>query len=231
MQPPSAGRPESRLTQRPAGRRRARLAAFGALAALAAAAVLAIVGVAPELIPTGAREATPASSPAPPPPRPADHSDLAAAAAAAPSVALPGRLLIPSIALDAAVEAVGVDANGDMATPSRAEDVGWFSGGPRPGDPGDSVIAGHLDWYTGPAVFKDLARLRQGDLLVVVRQDGSRSSFRVDSTATYPYDARVPGLFSPAGGPQLSLITCAGSWDAGKAIYSERLIVHATLAG
>src|SRR5947209_2229436 len=43
----------------------------------------------------------------------------------------PVRLLIPSIDINAPVESLGIQANGDMATPTRNpwEDVGWYNGG------------------------------------------------------------------------------------------------------
>ena len=44
-----------------------------------------------------------------------------------------GRLQIPNLGIDAAVEPVLVDAKGSMAVPSGPGRVGWYSAGPRPG--------------------------------------------------------------------------------------------------
>jgi sortase (surface protein transpeptidase) len=142
----------------------------------------------------------------------------------------PARLAIPTLGVDAAVESVGVDGQGRMAVPSRPEDVGWYNQGPAPGESGDAVIDGHLDWWTGPAVFWKLDRLRVGDELTVTRADGSRLRFVVDSMTSVPYDSRPPGLFTSSGMPSLSLVTCAGAWDRTRQTYTTRLLVHAALA-
>jgi len=68
--------------------------------------------------------------------------------------------MIPSINIDAAIEYVGLTSNGAMAVPKGPNDVGWFELGPRPGDIGSAVIAGHDGWKDGiPAVFDNLSKL------------------------------------------------------------------------
>ncbi len=155
---------------------------------------------------------------------------LAQARAIAGPAAPPSRLVIPAIGVDAAVEAVGLDAQGRMAAPARTTDVGWYQLGAVPGDAGDAVMDGHLDWWNGPAVFWRLSQLRAGDRVTVVRADGTKVDFLVDSSQTVPYDASLPNLFTEVGPPTLTLITCAGAWDAGRATYLQRLVVHASLA-
>jgi sortase (surface protein transpeptidase) len=149
-----------------------------------------------------------------------------AAAASVP----PARLQIPTISVDAQVEAVGVDGLGRMAIPSVPAHVAWYRLGSAPGDPGDAVVDGHLDWTDGPAVFWNLGRLRVGDQVTMVRTDGSKVVFVVDGKTSYPYDTNPPGLFTTQGPPSLSLVTCAGTWDYQRHTYLQRLIVHATLA-
>ena len=116
-----------------------------------------------------------------------------------------------------------------MAVPTGIWDAGWYKFGPAPGSPGDAVLDGHLDWYTGSALFARLGSLRPGDTIVVVKPDGARLQFQVDSLDAYAYDARVPGLFANTGDPRLSLITCSGTWDYSHQTYSKRLIVNARL--
>ncbi len=143
----------------------------------------------------------------------------------------PVHLSIPALKVEAAAEPVGVDAQGRMAVPSKAEDVGWYQLGPIPGDPGNAVIDGHLDWWTtGAAVFWQLARLKVGDTIVVTRANGQTVQFLVDGSTTVPSDSRPPGLFDAVGPPTLSLITCSGSWDRQRQTYATRLVVHASLA-
>lgn len=149
--------------------------------------------------------------------------------------AAPVRLLVPAIGVQADVEAVGLDAQGNMGTPSLAANVAWYKPGVAPGDSGNAVIAGHLDWYTsggsgvGPAVFWYLAKLKRGDQVTVVRADGSQAVFQVDSTGTMPFNSSTDGLFMRGGAPTLSLVTCAGAWDKARATYTQRLVVRAVL--
>jgi sortase (surface protein transpeptidase) len=117
-----------------------------------------------------------------------------------------------------------------MAVPSQPDRVAWYQPGVAPGDPGDALIDGHLDWWTGPAVFWHLANLHPGDQVNVVRADGSQLTFTVDSTITYPWNARTDGLVTNTGTPSISLVTCSGTWDRQRQTYLNRLVVHATLA-
>jgi len=144
---------------------------------------------------------------------------------------LPTQLAIPKISVMAPVEQVGVDRNNNMAVPTKASDVGWYRPGPAPGEAGDAVIDGHLDWTTGKAVFWDLHLLQAGDEIDVVAQDGVKLRFAVTDAHSYPYTAHPAGLFATSGQPQLSLITCSGSWDKGRQIYLQRLVVNASYTG
>jgi len=190
---------------------------------VACAAVLVACGAGPARTSAGGQALRPPASPTP-------DGLLAQARAIAGPAAPPSRLVIPAIGVDAAVEPVGLDAQGRMAAPARTTDVGWYRLGAAPGDAGDAVIDGHLDWWNGPAVFWRLDRLRAGDRVAVVRADGTEVDFVVDASRTVPYDASLQDLFTEVGPPTLTLITCAGAWDAGRATYLQRLVVHASLA-
>jgi LPXTG-site transpeptidase (sortase) family protein len=144
---------------------------------------------------------------------------------------LPAQLVIPKISVTAPVEQVGVDRNNNMDVPSKPSAVAWYSPGPAPGEAGDAVIDGHLDWTTGKAVFWDLHLLQAGDEIDVVAQGGTRLRFKVTDTHSYSYTAHPAGLFATTGQPQLSLITCSGSWDKGRQVYLQRLVVNASYAG
>jgi sortase (surface protein transpeptidase) len=89
------------------------------------------------------------------------------------------------------------------------------------------VIDGHLDWTTGPAIFWNLGRLRVGDEIQVVAQDSALLRFAVTRALRVPYTSPPAGLFASSGPAHLSLITCAGSWDAGRRTNNERLVVGA----
>jgi hypothetical protein len=155
---------------------------------------------------------------------------LAAAEALLAAPAPPVRLQVPSIKVDAAVEPVGLDGQGRMGVPSLASDVAWYQLGAAPGDVGDAVIAGHLDWTSGPAVFWYLGRVKKGDPINVVRADGSSVKFIADASSMVPYDSSTDALFTKQGPPSLTLITCAGTWDRARGTYLQRLVIHASLA-
>ncbi len=144
----------------------------------------------------------------------------------------PGRLRIPSIGVDAQGLAVGVDKDGNMAVTNESYDVGWYKLGTVPGQPGDAVIDGHLDWYdTSRAVFYNLKSISNGDDIEVQRLDGVTRHFKVNSVTTVAYNASVPDLFATTGPARLTLITCGGSWSQKLGQYLQRVIVDATLAG
>lgn len=143
----------------------------------------------------------------------------------------PARLKIPRIGVDAVVEHVGVTADGNMDVPKTWENTAWYDQGPAPGNPGNAVIDGHLDSYTGPAVFARLRELKPGDDLAVVTESGEELHFTVVEVSSFPADAAPIGrLFGPEFTPHLNLITCEGNWDKARKAYDQRLIVFTRLA-
>jgi LPXTG-site transpeptidase (sortase) family protein len=142
----------------------------------------------------------------------------------------PGRLIIPRIGVNATVVPVGVDSTGAMGVTSQSNDTGWYKLGPAPGDAGDAVIDGHLDWYdTSRAVFYSLKELQIGDDIEVQRVDGVSHHFKVTRVQSVAYNATVPGLFATSGPPRLSLITCGGQWDIRLGQYLQRVVVDSSL--
>lgn len=141
----------------------------------------------------------------------------------------PVRLIIPAINVNAGVQNVGVTPKGDMEVPSNTTDVGWFDLGPRPGEIGSSVIAGHFDGKSGEkGVFFDLYKLKEGDKLYVENDKGITISFRVLGSRIY-YPGYADDVFSRNDGTYLNLITCDGVWDGAKKTFSKRLVVSAEI--
>jgi hypothetical protein len=143
----------------------------------------------------------------------------------------PVQLLIASMDVHRAVEAVGLNRRGVMNLPVNWWNAGWYKGGPVPGAPGDAVIEGHAGYPDEPLIFGRLATLRPGDKIVVVLADGSRHLFLVASMKKVAVGSAPPGMAEPYGPPRLTLITCAGSFDKDHFSYSQRLVVEATYAG
>jgi LPXTG-site transpeptidase (sortase) family protein len=112
-----------------------------------------------------------------------------------------------------------------MEVPSNAVDVGWFDLGPRPGEKGSAVIAGHFDGENGGVgVFNNLYKLKKGDKLYVEDDKGTTLLFVVRESRIYN-PGYADEVFSRNDSAYLNLITCDGVWDKAKKSYSERLVV------
>lgn len=141
----------------------------------------------------------------------------------------PVRLVIGSIGVDAAIEPRGLDANRNLATPRDYRNVAWYDLGPRPGESGDAILNGHVDWWTGDAVFTHLGRLHVGDQMTVIRADGTSVGFKVTALRTVDANARLGSLFTISGPATLTLITCTGAWNPATQTDTRRLLVTAQL--
>jgi sortase (surface protein transpeptidase) len=143
----------------------------------------------------------------------------------------PARLEIPAIGVRAPVIPLGLKPDRSLEVPRRFDQTGWWTGGPRPGEPGPAVIAGHVDSTDGPAVFYRLSDLRRGAVIAVVRRDGSRARFTVQRSERYP-KAHFPTarVYAPTRGPTLRLITCGGAFDHSTGHYVDNTVVYAVAA-
>jgi LPXTG-site transpeptidase (sortase) family protein len=140
---------------------------------------------------------------------------------------LPIRLVIPEIDAAAAIEYVGLTPQGAMAVPAGPTSTAWFDLGPRPGEIGSAVIAGHEGWKDGiRAVFDDLYELRIGDKVYVEGGQNKIATFVVIGIRTYGQNGDASDVFdSKDGKAHLNLITCEGMWNAAQKSYSDRLVV------
>lgn len=145
----------------------------------------------------------------------------------------PTRLAIPSIKINTFIESVGIQANGDLATPSENpwEDVGWYHLGTLPGNVGSAVFDGHLDRPGGsPAVFWRLRDVQVGNDVQVTNSANKIVHFRVTRIAYYaPNEAPLQDIFGNTSGSYLNLITCAGDWIPSQHQTTMRLVVYSTL--
>lgn len=148
------------------------------------------------------------------------------------SVSFPIRLKIPKIGIDASVISVGITPQGAMDVSKSPADVAWFNLGPRPGESGSAVIAGHYGWKNGiPAAFDNLSKLRKGDKIYVKDEKGTTAVFVVRELQIYGENENVSSVFSSNDGKaRLNLITCGGVWDKIRKSYSNRLVVFTDMA-
>ncbi len=184
---------------------------------------------------TAATTPTPEPSPAPTPAPSPDGPRVAAAptatppAASAASAAPPVQVRIGAIGLDATIVGVGVAADGQLAVPDDVSVVGWYRFGSAPGQPGATVLAGHVDARTqGPGAFRRLAALEAGDRVEIRTGDGAWQAFTVSARRTYAKQAVPLGaLFTRQGPSHLLLITCGGAFDPATRRYADNVVVAA----
>ncbi|GAB7108650.1 class F sortase [Streptomyces phaeofaciens JCM 4814] len=157
--------------------------------------------------------------------------------AAAPlAQALPQRIDIPELGVQAPVVARGLDTEGGIDPPpfDQAGVVGWYAAGAKPGAPGTALMVGHVDTETRPAVFYKLSTMRAGETIRVARDDGKIAEFTVDDVDVVQrdgFDARQAYGTRESGRAELRLITCGGTFDRVSRSYTANVIVSAYLTG
>jgi sortase (surface protein transpeptidase) len=142
----------------------------------------------------------------------------------------PASVTIGSVGIDASVVELGVHADGEMEAPQTGDVIGWYRTSARPGQPGNSVMSGHVDWGKKAAVFWGLRNLKQGDRIQVRDAAGDVHTYAVEWNQSYPWSsAPVDRIVGATVTSALTLITCDGSFDARLNQYAERRVVRAQL--
>ena len=146
-----------------------------------------------------------------------------------PLVFKPKFLTIEKIGLkDVKVIEVGVENDGRLEVPKRFDEVGWYMNGPRAGEDGNAILAGHFDTYTGaPAIFYNLTKLEIGDKVEIKDEYDKAHSFEVAEISYV--DVNDPNAvikaYEQTPEPILTLITCGGVWNTSTHDYSKRLLI------
>ncbi|MEU5402007.1 class F sortase [Streptomyces sp. NPDC005963] len=144
----------------------------------------------------------------------------------------PVSVTIPSIGVDSELMRLGLNGDGTVEVPpaDRGMTAGWYTGGSVPGDPGASVIIGHNETKSGPAVFEHLGKLRKGAEIAVRTAAGTTNRFTVTGTESVRKKAfPTKKVYGPTNGRELRLITCSGAYDS-EGHTVDNLIVYATLS-
>ena len=143
----------------------------------------------------------------------------------------PTRIEIPSIGVTSGTFVdLGIAADGTISVPGTADEVGFYTGGPTPGQLGPAVLAAHVDSTKGPGIFYRLGAVKAGDQVKIGRADGTTATFVVDKVASYPKD-QFPTEEVYRGGfdrSEIRLVTCGGTFDKVKH-YLDNVIVFAHL--
>lgn len=222
----------------PSLRRRAGLAvAIVVPALIAAAVVLAITGGGgpdgpPRLEETSRGALASGEQPSPIVARISDRGlsdgDRLPARALAPRPPRPTSIEIPAAGIASPVEAM--DARGNRFELPAPYDVGWYRGGPRPGEAGRAVLIGHRDTKTGPAAFAGLAEARPGNLIRITA-GGEEQRYRVTEAVSVAKSSFVAAtIYGPGRRPALVLITCGGRFDQASGHYDDNVVVLAQKA-
>lgn len=139
-------------------------------------------------------------------------------------------LEIPAIGVSTPLITLGLNADRTMQVPANFARAGWYKHSPIPGAIGPSVIAGHVDSRSGPAVFYRLKELAAGDRVTVRYGDGRTAEFAVDRIEQHPKDAFPHDrVYGETAGAELRLITCGGIFDPSRSAHRDNVIVYATL--
>jgi Sortase domain len=151
--------------------------------------------------------------------------------ATAPRASPPVQIRIPAIGVDSSLVQLDARPDGTLEVPSDFNAPGWYKRGPAPGELGPAIILGHLDSYTGPAVFWRLSSLHPGDAARIRRQDGSELDFRIQRLSTFSTGAFPTNeVYGPTAGPELRLITCGGDYSLTRRQYLANVVAFASLA-
>lgn len=182
------------------------------------------------------------SAPATPVPTASSAATSSAAAAATPSAtpslppvlpaSVPTTLDIPSIGARSELLSLGLRENKSLEVPpgEPGSPASWYNQSPTPGERGPAVMLGHVNATDGGAgVFARLRELRTGDVINVVREDGTTAVFDFQRGEQYMKD-EFPTLtvYGNTAGSELRLITCDGyNPDTGE--FDDNYVVYATL--
>jgi sortase (surface protein transpeptidase) len=145
-------------------------------------------------------------------------------------LAIPVRISIPAIGVDARVIPLGLNRDRTIQVPSNLADTGWFRPGPEPGEQGPAVVVGHLAGRSGPGVFVRLRYLRPGKIITIHLRDRSTVRFVARSMIRVPKN-RFPTsrVYGRTPQPTLRLITCAGTLSPVTGRHPDNYIVFASI--
>jgi len=145
------------------------------------------------------------------------------------TAAPPVALEIPAIGVRTKLIRLGLTQQETLQVPSSPYVAGWYTGSPRPGEIGSSIIAGHIDSYLGPGIFYRLRELHPGNRIYVQQADGRTAVFQVTGVHQYP-KAHFPtaAVYGPVPDAELHLITCGGTFDYATHNYLSNVVVDST---
>jgi sortase (surface protein transpeptidase) len=145
----------------------------------------------------------------------------------------PTEVRIPKIGARSTLVEAGLDENQAIQVPpvEQPMQAAWYSYSQVPGEPGPSILLGHVDGNKKPGIFYKLHELKAGDEIFVKREDGKELRFTTTRTEQVPKD-QFPedAVYGTTTQPELRLITCGGAFDKAAHSYVDNIIVYAELS-
>jgi LPXTG-site transpeptidase (sortase) family protein len=143
---------------------------------------------------------------------------------------LPKYIKIPKLGVSARVLQVGINSKGELGTPNNVFDAAWYTGSAKPGQPGATLIDGHVSSWTTHGVFYGIKNLVAGDRIQIIKGDNTVLTYQVVQTQIVDADkvdmnATVNSIDKSKSG--LNLITCTGRVKPGTSEFTQRAIVYA----
>ncbi|WP_405491856.1 sortase domain-bontaining protein [Streptomyces sp. NBC_00096] len=122
-------------------------------------------------------------------------------------------------------------ATGELGVPNAdtdADNPGWWTEGVTPGEKGASVLVAHFDTKYGPAVMKNVKKIKLGDLIEVAREDGKTAKFKIrEIEDVNKKDFPTDKVYGDTNRPELRLLTCGGELKDGH--RTNNVILYADL--
>jgi LPXTG-site transpeptidase (sortase) family protein len=139
--------------------------------------------------------------------------------------------VIPKFGVDAPIQIKGIDANNQMESPDGPANVAWYDFSAAPGNIGNGVYSGHVDYINyGPAVFWHIRELSMGDEIQVRLISGTVYKYRVigsEDISANPTQEQLASVLGQTENEIITMITCTGAFNYATHEYDQRHIVRA----
>lgn len=144
---------------------------------------------------------------------------------------LPRQIELPSVGASGCIQRVGVAADNAIAVPTNIHLAGWYVGSAIPGQPGVSIVDGHVLGRYNDAIFARLGELQPDEKIRIQFGDKTWKEFSVVSVDSYSVKQASEEQYKalPDVDKQLTLVTCGGTFDRLSQTYDRRVIVRAGL--
>ena len=145
----------------------------------------------------------------------------------------PTWISIPELDIDAEVITLDMGQDGLLPTPDSGRVVAWYSYGARLGEPGNAVLAGHVEWNREPGVFWQLQDAGPGQVITLSGSNGQTYDYVIRWVEDYPAESLkgLEALRAQRKESRLTLVTCSGRFDFATRSYENRRVVRAALIG